>query len=99
MNALRSLAEGRGGFRWPSEAGSAAFAWWAEYLAKARPREIRLVFGSPPVLLYTDGAVEEGGASVGALILDRVRGVVKAFGARVPAEVRQPWGHGGAGHV
>ena len=88
---MRDLAEGRGGDRALSTLEVAGLRWWLGFLKGARPREIAVGPPPRPVVILTDGAVEEF-ASVGGLLFDSISGVFECFGARVPDEVARSWG-------
>ena len=60
-------------------------------MSRAEPRRVRLEPELPPVLLLTDGAVEES-VTVGAVLDDRTTGVLEFFGSRVPDIVAASWG-------
>ena len=50
----------------------------------------------PPVVIYTDGAFEDGVGTWGALVVDGQAGARWLFGGRVPQTLIQQW-HGSAG--
>ena len=91
--ALRDLACGSGGHRKLADLELAGISWWKEYLLNARPREVRVLHDLPPVLIFTDGAVEDI-VSVGGVLFDRVSGRFEFFGTIVPDDVSASWGRG-----
>jgi len=88
---LRDLASAKGGERRLTFDEALAAKWWHQYLAEASPRKIRLKPELPPVLVLTDGAVEEY-ASVGGVLYDPVTKRFEFFGARVPDAIAESWG-------
>ena len=89
--SLRDLAEGRGGSRALMPLEEAGLRWWAEFLAAARPREISVREPRRPIVILTDGAVEDT-VSVGGVFIDRDTGKFEFFGAEVPQDVAAVWG-------
>jgi len=90
---LRDLASGSGGERRLNQDEMIAIRWWHDYLEVAKPRRVHLSPSRPPVLLLTDGAVEDF-SSIGEVIIDPGSGLIEFFGERVPAAVEQSWGRG-----
>ena len=88
---MRDLASAKGGERRLTFDEALAARWWHEYLGRASPRKVRLMPELPPVLVLTDGAVEEY-ASVGGILYDPVTKLFEYFGARVPDRVAESWG-------
>eukprot|EP00972_Heterocapsa_arctica_P114908 16445038-Heterocapsa_arctica.AAC.1 len=44
--------------------------FWPTYLAHAMPRTLRLNDARRPVIMYVDGAEEDSGVAVGAVVFD-----------------------------
>ena len=67
--------------------------FWPAFLRNAKPRHILTGDHRPPILIWTDGAEEEGQASVGAAMLVRDAGRDRwvAFGGVVEPAVAQGW--------
>ena len=63
----------------------------ARVLEQSRAQKVRLEPELPPVLLLTDGAVEDC-VTVGAVLDDRTTGVLEVFGASVRDTVAARWG-------
>ena len=63
------------------------------FLSSSRPRELKWKHSgdSAPLILYTDGAVEGGEVTCGAVLFDFPNDEVRYFGARVPVEFVQEW--------
>ena len=57
----------------------------------AKPRKIESRICSPPVLIFSDGACEESGTSVGAVLYDPISDLLECFGAVVSKETTQAW--------
>ena len=57
----------------------------------AKPRKIESRNCSPPVLIFSDGACEELGTSVGAVLYDPISDLLVCFGAVVSKETTQAW--------
>ena len=55
-------------------------------LTNAGPREVLVGCSAPPVLVFADGACEEGVVTIGAVVIDQVARP-EAFGARVGQEL------------
>ena len=87
---LRSLAEGKGGPRPLSELEALAVDWWRCYLTTHRPRVVAMGRSRPPLVAYTDGAVEDV-TTVGGALFDKSSGFASAFGEVVPEEVVRSW--------
>ena len=71
-----------------------ALQWWRKFFDAATPRLVKLGAPVPPVLVWTDGAHEEGSSTpttCGALMLDQTYGAMKCFGVVVPDAVREAW--------
>eukprot|EP00435_Cladocopium_sp_Y103_P008138 s3431_g2.t1 len=70
-------------------------------LLNAKPRIISAWDSSPPVLIFTDGAVEEDMKSVthGALLLDPLTGKAFYFGDEIPEEFCALWKRSGKKQV
>ena len=100
MHAMRGLASGAGGARALSAVEALGLQWWMGFLSTAGPRTLALGRSLPPVVLYTDGAVEEHGVSIGGVLVDRSITVFEAFGGSVPRHIWSTWvAPGKAGHV
>ena len=63
----------------------------ATLLRKARPRSVEPCLFSSPLIIYTDGAFEQGVGTWGALVLDREAGTRTVFSGRVPDELIKFW--------
>ena len=57
----------------------------------AKPRKIESRNCSPPVLIFSDGACEESGTSVSAVLYDPISDLLECFGAVVSKETTQAW--------
>jgi hypothetical protein len=68
-------------------------------LEEAGPREIKATVHLPPVLLFTDGAVEGDLVTHGAVLIDPISGARECFGDKVPCRWVQRWGRGGKKQV
>lgn len=68
--------------------------WWRCYLQTAGPRVVACRDPLPPLLLFTDGAVEDGGstASIGGVLIDGLWS--ECFGVPVPHHVLAEWAEG-----
>ena len=62
-----------------------------EYFLKVKPRKIRLDVKLPPVVILTDAAAEECGASLGAVLIDTYTGCYEFFGKRISANMVAQW--------
>ena len=67
-----------------------ALEWLVEYLGAAPPRQILCSAVDTPLLLFTDGACEANGVTVGAILLEEGF-APEAFGAVVPDKVVAAW--------
>ena len=67
-----------------------ALEWSREYLSKAPPRQILRAVLDSPLLLFTDGASEADGVTVGAVLLEEGF-APEAFGVVVPDSVVAAW--------
>eukprot|EP00435_Cladocopium_sp_Y103_P006271 s3880_g2.t1 len=72
-----------------------------EVLMRAKPRRVEPWSHCPPLLVFTDGAVEELGARVthGALMIDPLTGQSSVFGDHVPNEFSSVWSRHGKKQV
>jgi len=88
---VRDLAEEKGGARKISDLERLGFEWWRRHLSEARPRTLSLLDPTEPIIIFTDGAVEEE-VSVGGILIARGAGRIEYFGEVVPTEVAASWG-------
>jgi hypothetical protein len=70
---------------------AAALRWWTRYLTTAAARRVDLSVGTLPVLIFTDGAYEQGKATVGGVLYDPLDQTVECFGAEVPHQLVARW--------
>ena len=72
-----------------------------ELLISAKPRRIDRWTNEPPILVFTDGAVEKSGGLVthGALLIDVVKQQTFVFGDKVPSDFVEVWIRGGKKQV
>ena len=68
-----------------------ALQFWPRFLRAARPREVLFRDTRLPVLLFTDGAEEDGLVGVGGVIEDRHTAKREYFGGKVQQEVIEEW--------
>ena len=68
-------------------------AFWPRYFAQAKPRTVRFTDPRGPVVVLTDGADEEAGVGVAAVMVDPYRraGGKRFFAGRVADEVVEEW--------
>ena len=88
---IRDLAGEKGSARRLSAMELVGLAWWRDYLGTAKPRVVKLSRDEHPVVICTDGAVEDV-VSVGGVLYDPLSGAFEFFGEEVPAEVARSWG-------
>eukprot|EP00435_Cladocopium_sp_Y103_P018012 s3778_g4.t1 len=62
-------------------------------LAALTPREVELPIQPQPVIIYTDGAYDDTGATWGAICLDPVTGTRLCFAGVVPEFLLEAWKH------
>ena len=93
---LRTIADGRGPVRCLTQLEVLALQWWKEHLASAVPRIVSVRTRGRPVLVFTDGAVEDR-VTIGGVLSDPVSGVKECFGEEVPGSVLQAWRAAGCG--
>eukprot|EP00971_Amphidinium_carterae_P351314 6492048-Amphidinium_carterae.1 len=65
--------------------------WFAERLLTIPPREIRVHRGARPWVLFTDGALDQNTASIGAVLLDTGINHARWFKSLVPEEFKEVW--------
>ena len=58
---------------------------------KAKPRVIEARKSLPPVLIFSDGACEAEGTSIGAVLFDPFSNRLQCFGARVSQGIIETW--------
>lgn len=61
-------------------------------ISQSQPREIRVGGERCPILIFTDGAWEDGRAGIGAVVIDAVAGYAEVFHGVVPDELLKAWG-------
>ncbi len=71
-----------------------ALEWWARFLAIEDPRVVRVPDGRPVLCIFTDGAVEDNAATVGAVIAES-GAPLEAWGLAVPKVVAASWSANG----
>ncbi|CAK0833477.1 unnamed protein product [Prorocentrum cordatum] len=88
LRHIRGRADGKAQGRGVGGVLDGVLRCWLEYLAAAKPRGVRRLGASPPLVLFTDGARElVGGAvrgGIGAVLVDPVSKLVDAFGRDIP---------------
>ena len=96
---LKGLACSLGGPRQCSALEILGLEWWQRHLVAAVPRRVQVRDPRRPVLLFTDGAVEDLGCTVtvGGLIAVPDLHVLETFGEVVPAGVVEQWRSDGCG--
>ena len=62
-----------------------------EHLTKAKPRVIEARKSLPPVLIFSDGACEAEGTSIGAVLFDPFSNRLQCFGAEVSQGIIETW--------
>ena len=68
------------------------FAFWRRYLKECKPRTVELAEMRPPVLVFTDSAVEEvEGAGTGAILLDMEGGAPRFLAGAITDAVVAAW--------
>ena len=80
----------RGGKHRLDEEMRAVLAWIKEHLRSAGPRVIGPCRTERPILVFTDGACEKEGTSIGGVIVTP-EGVVECFGAMLNEETIKAW--------
>jgi hypothetical protein len=77
---------------------TAALAMLFEMLQNSTPRKVQLRATRPSVILYTDGAVEQGEATCGGIIFPP-GGKAEFFSLRIPDEWTKAWSDSGTRHA
>ena len=80
---------------------SAELAWAVTWILNHIPLAKPKLFGAPPAnawFLFTDGAVENGKAGIGAVLCDKGCRPVSCFGCQVPPTVLRAWQACGTEH-
>jgi hypothetical protein len=100
LKALSSRAEQCGAVSAIADDLDSALEAIQKFLESARPRELKWKYHDPyPLLLYTDGAVEKGVITCGAVLFDVVNDEVRYFGDTVPESFVQQWEDLGVVHA
>ena len=88
--AMRALSEWVRQRSWllPTEHLKVVLNAAVKHLRSAQPRMVKKC-DEPPVVVFVDGACEEGGTSVGGVLCDGT--AVECFGATVPQELVSTW--------
>ena len=98
LNVLGAASRAKGGLRRTCPEIEAAIRWWRVYFEGARSRSIE-VSSRPPLLIFTDGACEPSGTTVGALFIDPASQAAETFGFRVSDAVAESWSSSGSSQV
>ena len=65
--------------------------WVTTHLLNAKPRVIQGRQALPPVLVFSDGACEDDGTSVGAVLFDPLSSKLHCFGAEISQRTLNTW--------
>ena len=62
-----------------------------DFFKRVKPRTIRLTSYLPPVIILTDAAAEDTGASLGAVLVDPAESLYEFFGKRISPDMVHHW--------
>ena len=65
--------------------------WLVRWLKQLVPRPLQLAWCGPPLLLFTDGAAEAVGVSIGGVLIDHRDSSVLYFGCYLPDTLINEW--------
>ena len=89
LAGIRKLASRGNHVPWSALAEPVLF--WRRYLARSRPRLIRLSPVFPPVVILCDAAAERLAVGLSGVCVDRVTGTMQVWAWSPPVEVVEAW--------